>query len=310
MAPPLIEFTKEERQEFASRPMVLRHRLHELPLWEDEALIALLDRYPRERLQAFTMGTDLTRHKEDWRAVDIGGLGGRALFEAVLRGRLWLNLLRVELVDQRYREMLDQLHTEILEQCPKLELISIIFGTLLISSPEALVYYHADGPHQALWHLRGTKRVCVYPASDQRFAKQEAMEAIFAGSESDEELPYSPEFDTHAQTFDLTPGNVVTWPQNAPHRVTNLGTLNVSLATGLSTRSSERRTLIYSANRFFRKTLGLPMRSTNEHGWGALTKGMAYRLCRKAGLDSNRQRPPYKPTLRVDPNAPLGVRPC
>ena len=54
-------------------------------------------------------------------------------------------------------------------------------GTLLISSPRALVYYHADGPASALWHIRGRKRIWIYPALDGRYIQRELLEDIFAG---------------------------------------------------------------------------------------------------------------------------------
>jgi hypothetical protein len=146
---------------------------------------------------------------------------------------------------------------------------------------------------------------------DPRFARQEAIEEIFAGtSDNDEELPYQPSFDQHALAFDLKPGDVISWPQNAPHRVTNLGTINVSLSTGLSTIASEQRTLIFLANRFFRRRLGIPVRSTEQAGLAAAVKCFTYRASRRAGLVRTAQRTPYQPKLRIDPEAPLGVRPC
>ena len=54
----LIDLPAGERDEFSFRPLVSKHRIHELNLVGDDELIALLDAYPRERLQAFTMGTD------------------------------------------------------------------------------------------------------------------------------------------------------------------------------------------------------------------------------------------------------------
>ena len=36
--------------------------------------------------------------------------------------------------------------------------------------------------------------------------------------------------DREAQVFDLTPGRMVTWAQNAPHRIENGPMLNVSLS--------------------------------------------------------------------------------
>ena len=174
-----------------------------------------------------------------------------------------------------------------------------------------MVYYHFDSSHQALWHMRGRKRIWLYPACDERFASQEIMEEIFAGTyDYDEEIPYSPEFDHHAQVFDLNPGEVVSWPHNAPHRIENLGTLNVSLSTGFVTEAAERRHQIYVANRLFRQRLGVRARSTRETGLTASAKSLVYRVCRRAGLLAKKAgRHEYPRTLRIDPGAPLGYRP-
>lgn len=304
----LINLTDRERSEFSFRPLVSKHRLHELNLFTDDELIRLLDNYPRERLQAFTMGTDRCR-RDDWHYVDAADTSGKDIFAAVQGGRLWLNLLRVDLVDRRFGEALEQLTADLREQCPRMGLISINFGTLLISSPRAMVYYHFDASHQALWHLRGAKRIWLYPACDERFAARETMEEIFAGTyDYDEEIPYSPDFDEHAAVFDLKPGEVVSWPQNAPHRVENLDTLNVSLSTGFVTQAADRRYLVYAANHLFRRQFGLPTTSTRETGLAASTKCLAYRAFRRAGLlpKGKGATRAYPKSLRVDPVAPLG----
>ncbi len=93
------------------------------------------------------------------------------------------------------------------------------------------------------------------------------MEEIFAGTyDYDEEIPYSPDFDEHAAVFDLKPGEVVSRPPNAPHRVENLDTLNVSLSTGFVTEAADRRYLVYAAKHLFRRQFGLPTTSTRETG--------------------------------------------
>lgn len=312
MSGQVIDLPDAERTEFSFRPLVSRHRIHELNLAGDDELIALLDSYPRERLQAFTMGTDRC-YRDDWHYVDAGDASGKDIFAAVLRGRLWLNLLRVDLVDRRYRELLRQLTADLQEQCPRLGLLSMNFGTLIISSPRAIVYYHFDANHQALWHLRGSKRIWLYPACDERFASREIMEEIFTGTyDYDEEIPYAPEFDEHATVFQLEPGDVVSWPQNAPHRIENLDTLNVSLSTGFVTEAADRRHLIYSANHLFRRLFAIPTVSTRETGLAASTKCLAYRVFRRVGLlpKAKGATRAYPKTLRVDPAAPLGFSPA
>lgn len=301
---PVIDWSNQKFDAFGSQPIVARHGLDEHEILTDEILIDLLDRYPRNRLQAWTMGTDPCR-REEWQAVDTAGVSGADLLAAVKVGRLWYNILRLDLVDPQYRSIIDQLYGEMQRACPGFTPLSAV-GTLLLSSPRAQVYYHADGPPTTLFHIRGHKRMWIYPAGDTRFVSQELMEDIF-GSAMDEEVPYSPEFDKHAEVFDLGPGDMVWWTQNAPHRIENLDSFNVSLSTRYQTAESERRKLLYNANRFFRRRLGMRKLSVNETGMGAGLKYFTYRLCRRAKLEEPISGFLYETNLRVDPKAPLGL---
>jgi hypothetical protein len=277
------------------------HNLHHSELFADAALIDLLDHYPRQHLYALTMGTDQACVENRLAVHD--NVSGAELLRAVKNGRLWLNVTQVDR-DARYRALIDQLYSQVAAQTPGFSPTETQ-GTLLISSPHVLVYYHADGPASVLWHIRGRKRIWVYPALDRCYMQRELLEDIFAGVRH-EYLPYENTFDRGAVLFDLEPGQWVTWPQNAPHRVTNLDSVNVSLSTEHFTRQSRDRARVYTANRFFRTRLGMRNLSVRETGPTALTKSIVHRLARKAGLD----RLPMKrhvPSLRVDPDAPGGV---
>jgi hypothetical protein len=300
----LIDWCNGRFDARGARPLAAHHQLSQMDLFSDEALIDMLDRYPRNRLQAWTMGTDPLR-REDWQPVDTTGVSGKDLLAAVKTGRIWYNILRLDLFDKRYREIVDRLYSEMAECSPGFTPISAV-GTLLLSSPNAMVYYHADGPPTTLFHVRGHKRMWIYP-KEERFVSQHLLEEIF-GSAMDEEIPYSPEFDNFADVFDLAPGDLVWWPQNAPHRIENLDTLNVSLSTRYHTDASERRKLVYNANRFFRK-LGLRQLSVNESGLASSVKCFGYRLCRRAGWDSKTDGYVYKAKVRVDPKGNLGLSP-
>ncbi len=301
----LLDWTPEEIAAVGTRPVVARHRLQELDLFSDAELIELLENHPRERLQAFTMGTDPCAIDE-WRPVDTAGASGKELFSAITRGRLWVHLFRMQNVSVRYKQLLDQLFSEVCRVLPALRPINET-ATLILSSPTALVYYHADPVPNFLWHIRGSKRVWSYPAGDRDLIHQELMEDIFAGY-ADEEVPYKPEFDAKARVFELRPGEVISWPLNAPHRVTNLEGINVSISTVYETEDSDRRKLVYNANRFFRRTCRIPLCSTKETGIPSYLKQSAFRLFQKAGVVDDPKSRAYLAQLRIDPAAPDGVR--
>jgi hypothetical protein len=107
----------------------------------------------------------------------------------------------------------------------------------------------------------------------------------------------------------VQPGQMLTWPQNTPHRVTNLEGMNVSLSTEHKNTRALRQVNVHLANRFLRAKLGLPCRSTNVNGLTAHAKQFLIRLVRR--YDKLRQTPTmmgnkYPVTFKVDPSAPQG----
>ncbi len=301
---PELEIPKVARDGWERGPTLSRHNLAESPLFSDGAIIDLLDRTPKENLFALHMGDDPERHDENRLAVH-DGLSGEALLHAVQRGRLWLNVTRIDLFAHRYSEIVESLYSKLMQQIPGFR-PNVTTITLLVSSPSALVYYHVDGPASLLWHVRGEKRLWVYPI-EERFISQPDLEDIFAGA-AHEYLPYKTEFDAAAVRYDLTPGVLASWPPNSPHRVTNGDSFCVSLSTEHFTPGHRRKARVYKANRLLRVTLGLRGLSTRSSGAPSLAKQAVLSLVARTGVGRG---PPkrHAPALRVDPDAPGGVRP-
>ena len=301
----LVDVPDEARSDMGRTTFVAKHNLLQEGLFTDEALADLLDHHPREHVIALTMGSDVCKPDENRRAIH-DGVSGAELLRAVKHGRLWLNVVQVQRSDARYRVLIESLYEELARQCPGFVPESPA-GTLLISSPKALVYFHVDGPPSLLWHIRGRKRVWVYPPLDEELVARSTLEDIFAGA-SHEYVPYRPEFDARARVIDLEPGDMASWPHNAPHRVTNFNVFNVSLSTEHTTRESRRRARVYCANRFLRRKVGDARWSTSERGSRPLVKYVFYRASKAAGLDDTREKS-HAPAMRVDASAPLGCVP-
>jgi hypothetical protein len=280
------------------------NRLAGLDLFDDDGLRALLDRQPRQDLMVFSTGADPTV-PADWRLVDIGTADGADLVAAVRLGRFWLNVLYVDRHHPAMAELRDELFAELGAVIPGLVPESARL-TLLVSSPGAVVYYHLDAGPNLLMQVRGTKRIWIYPALDPRFASRTDVEDIFAGVRI-ETLPYSRSFDTAAASYELTPGTLLAWPQNAPHRVENGDSMNVSLAAEFVTRRSVRRQHIWLANRFLSRSLRLPFRSTRETRAGGAAKSFVYRAARKAGLERTKPEHTFDVELALDLAAPDGL---
>ena len=291
--------------------VVGRHRLADAActegaLFTDESIAALLDDYPSELLFALTMGTDPERMEENER-LDHAGITGHELLTAVRKGRIWCNITNVDRVDSRFRALTDRLYGEITEQAPGFASTET-HATLLVSSPGAMVYFHVDGPPSFLWHVRGHKRVWVYPALDPSVLPRALLEDVFAGTRQ-EYVPYRNEFDQVAMVHDLMPGEVAMWPQNAPHRVANLGDLNVSLVTDHYTRAARRRARVYTANRFLRVKAHVPQRwlGTSPTSLGAGAKVAVHQLGQRLHLDDKTSKAHPRPTRRVDPDSEIGM---
>lgn len=301
--PNLLPWTHRDITAFGTAPHRAPHRLHESPAFGDEALAALLDRLPREVVHPYTMGED-PADSSQWRRGAPTDLPGATLLEVVARGRLWLNLVGVNRHDPQMRALVTELYDEVRALVPGFDPREVK-ATLLISSPTALVHYHADNQPNMLWHLRGRKRAYVYPRAD-RFASRADLEKVVAGA-TDEELPYDLSYDQHAEVLDLEPGQVAWWPQNSPHRVENVDGLNVSLSTEHWTAESLRREHVWTANYFLRTGAGRTPRSTRETGALPAAKVAAMRLGRRAGVLTIPEKRAPRPSFRIDPNVPDGV---
>lgn len=297
-----VSMSTQDRLLFGHAPLVGRHALADHPLFTNEALVALLDAHPREHLFALAMGTDPDKPSEN-QSANHTGVSGAQLLQAVARGRLWLNITHVDRAHPPYRELVHNLYAHLAGEVPALR-ASVGKATLLVSSPGAVVYYHVDGPPSLLWHVRGRKRVWVYPALDERFVSREHLEDIFAGA-AHEYVPYTQELDARATVLDLAPGDVACWPQNAPHRVSNLDGINVSLSTEHFTPQSRRRARLYCANRFLRVVANFRPASTAETGAAAVVKTGIHKVWQLAGRDPTVTKR-HTATVRVDPDAPLG----
>ena len=302
-----MDWTQDDFGALEKGILVARHRLHESGLFTDEGLAKIIDAHPDGQLTITRMGTDTNRF--EWREGARNGVAGETLIELVREGRFWLSVRKVNDLQPQVRELVDAVYGELEAHTPGFR-TQTRFANLLISSPNALVHYHIDPPVNILWHLRGKKRVFVYPPFDYRFVSQEVIEKVCAG-EFTEDVPYHPDFDRYALTFDLEPGQVLTWPQMTPHRVNNFEGLNVSLSIDHRHATIKRRIQIHRANYLLRKWLGPANRSAAVHGVGARLKqalARGYTLWEKV---SGRTTKPfsYPHSFKVDPSAPLGYTP-
>lgn len=300
-----IQWNAEEFSNFGKVPQVSKHGYHQLDLFSDETLITLLDNYPRKWLQCYTMGFDPENHS-DWKAVHIADRSGAEILEALKKGRMWINAIHIDRYSGEYTELIADMYKVINASCEHITNAKSAFSALILSSPGIQVYCHIDADANMLWHLKGRKRVWVWPARDERFTPQTYIEEI-VGEERHEDIPYERWFDDHAFSHELLPGEAISWPQHSPHRVENVD-LNVSLTTSYGSTESRRQLSVHGANHHILKPLGIKQRSMALEGMVPALKEFSYRAMHRLRLFKRGKRTAsYVSDLELDPKHPEGM---
>ncbi len=220
----------------------------------DEALAAMLDRYPAELFDINLYDYD-EEGQVSLRTGARGRLSGPDLLAAIQQGRLWVNLRSVETGwPELWAAAMAEFRT-VQAAYPGLRAVKNA-GQLILSSPKARVPYHFDAAGVVLFHLRGRKRIFVYPGDEAHLAEVDMEQVV--SRQTTEELPYVRAFEADAQVMDLEPGQALTWPFYAPHRVENLDRFCVSLSIEFQTWPTRFRNGALFTNAVLRSRGGRP----------------------------------------------------
>ncbi|MGD0636385.1 MAG: hypothetical protein ABSA13_19665 [Beijerinckiaceae bacterium] len=291
-----------DANDFALRPLILRHNFHSSTLFEDSALARLVEATPRNRFHINTIHRDVDDPRQ-WREGDMTGLPGQAVLDAVAKGNIWVHLQRIQEADAAYGDLLNRAFGELEQKIPGFKSFKRSMS-VLVSSPRMNVAYHADVPGQSLWQIRGRKRVWIYPARAP-FLPQQAIENIVLKRSGDTDLTFDPRFDEDAKIFDLSPGDMASWPQNCPHRVVNEDCLNVSVTMEHWNADLRATYAVNYANGLLRQHFGQQQLSQATRGaafWAKFALAGAHKLLR----GGKRRALPLKIDFRVDPESQHG----
>jgi hypothetical protein len=299
----VTQWDRDARDGFRQRVVVGQHDLHQRPEFSDAALAALIERHPRDLVDFCTMG-DLDEGADSWRAGDPGDLSGAELLDAVRAGKLWINLREAMTVDPVYRPLFDAMLADMKRNNPGYKVLNAESG-ILISSPTAQVFIHSDVSETILWHVRGRKRIRIYPATAP-YVTDERMEAILH-KEQTEDLPFEPSWDNECEAVDLEPGMFTSWPLHGPHRVQNLSGMNVSVTMEIVTPESMLKNGVLHANGVLRRRFGLQPKSSQAAGAGAYLKLAFSKLAKKLWRHT-RPLPKSETTFEIDGASPMGFR--
>lgn len=298
------EWPASASEGFGKENLVLRHNVHQRDMFTDEGLAELLDRYPRDQLHIYTMG-DNPEQRTTFRKGAVGNLPGADILEIIKTGRFWVNLRAANNDLPEYAALSDDLFGAVEAQVGGgLKTRKRDVG-VLISSPNAQVFYHLDVPLVLLWQIRGTKRVWIYPPEAPYVSDQDLEKVVLR--ETEEEFDFDPAYDEGAFCIDLEPGMLATWPQNAPHRIANHGMMNVSLSCEFMTLKALIRANALYANGVLRRSANLDPSITRD--------GLVKQTCKASlarvfkALNSRKVFERHIPvTFHVDPDVEGAMR--
>jgi hypothetical protein len=299
----ITDWTPEKAAAFSRENLTFAHALHDRPMFSDAGLAEVLDRYPRDKLGVFTMGQDPVAW-ETWRRGTAGDLTGAELLAAAKAGRIWLNLRETNHHLPAYAALCDEIFAD-KQAATGVRTFKRDLG-LLISSADAQVFYHLDVALVSLWQIRGEKRVYVYPVAEP-FVGDEALERIVL-RESAEQVAFDPAWDAAAEIHELKPGRMVTWRQNAPHRIENGPMLNVSLSLEFQTPAALMRANVIYANGVLRRRLGATPALRPGVTAANLAKVAVARAAKALKLQTPHERE-LPTTFRLDPAHPGTLAP-
>jgi len=285
---------------FGNHVIKLQHRLADSGLFTREALGRLIERCPPQELGLVSRSTDKD-NPERLNGV-LGDASGLEAISAIQKGKMWMNIRRVMDWAPEYRELLDKVFDEFERRMPGLHTNRHNLG-VLISSPNAKVYYHADIQGQLLWQIEGKKTVYVYPTTEV-FMPERSIEKIML-RETDEDMAYQPWYDDFATAVELNPGEMVTWPLYAPHRVANHDMLNISVTMEHWSKPIWNSYAVRYGNGVLRRTLKLDRLSTRSTGFGVYPKAAAAFIWKRLGRQLTGDVNPTK-AFRIDASAPEG----
>lgn len=250
---------------------------------EDQALAEVLDRYPADLFDINLYDYD-DEGQVSLRTGARGRLNGAELLDAIQQGRLWVNMRNVE---QGWPELWRAAMVDFDRIMGGYSLkAASASGQLILSSPKARVPYHFDAGGVVLLHMRGRKRLFVYPG-DEAHLPERSMEQVVT-RQTTEEIPYRRAFEDDARIVDLEPGQALTWPFYAPHRVENLDRFCVSLSIEFQNWPSRIRNGALYTNAFLRSRGGEP-RTTDRMSRPELAARWAASVAlKRAGLMKSR----------------------
>lgn len=296
----IIDWQQRHQDLLGVHAIKLQHRLADTGLFTREVLGRLIERCPKNELGLESVSFEGEQHQRLYG--ELGAASGLEAIDAIAKGRMWMNIRRVMDWAPEYQALLTRIFDEFDARMGGFKTFKRNLG-VLISSPNCRVPYHADIQGQSLWQIEGVKRIFLYPRSDV-FMPAKNIEKILL-RETTEDMPYRGWFDEFATVYDLHPGEMLTWPLYAPHKVENHDCLNISVTMEHWTQEIWNSYAVHYGNGVLRRTLGLQNSSTRDHGLHVYPKAASAFLWKKSGRQIKGDVV-AKRDFRIDAASPIG----
>ena len=261
--PYLADVGDRDSRDLHQTTFAATHRLAQTGLFSDAALLDMLARHPADALATHRLSAHAANSPFDIADPDQSH-DPEFLLDGVQAGWWAVELRDVRTHQPAVRELVEQLYDDLERQAPGFRATRRT-ARIQISPALCEVPLRRNAAETMLWNLRGRQRVAVASGVASLPPIPDLEELLAA--EGAQHVHDVPNFEDRAAAHDLEPGQWITWPQHAPHRVEPLGRLNVSLLTTHYSPDAYRRVLCHRANRTLRTAFGLPCRSVQTAGW-------------------------------------------
>jgi hypothetical protein len=278
------DIAKDMTAGYPDAPFRVRHRLAGDARFALPALLELSRRLPPELIE-YNAGTAAIDQDPD--QTPQTGLSIEETIRRIEECNSWMVLRHVER-DPVYAAALEECLAEVAPHAAKATgKMHKKEGFIFISSANAVTPLHLDPEHNILLHLKGKKRMAIYPAES---VPDEHHERFHVGR-AHRNLRPRPEYESAAQIFDLEPGDGVFVPLKAPHWVRTGPEYSISFSVTWRSAASDREARLRVANHAVRILGGSPppvgTRPLRDAA-AAFAQRVAFRLGRKAGAAAER----------------------
>ena len=230
----------EFARKFTQEPFLIRHRLHDHPLFQLDRLLKLSQSLPASCIEYNAGQIPMSIEHEQ---TPMNGLSPEETIRRIAECKSWLVLKYVER-DPEYAALLNQCLGEVRKYSEAIA-PGMCNGQafIFITSPGSVTPYHIDPEHNFLLQIRGGKRVHLYDGRVKSLLTEENLEHFY--SDRGRNIPFQPEFDQHSWVNDIYPGDGLHFPVTYPHWVQNLDEVSISFSITFRTPDLDRRRAMY-----------------------------------------------------------------